>query len=266
MPSAGPLKPPSNPPTHNTAPRGAVVNGGCHIASIEPSLEGTTVSDISTSLDTLLGRLLGRPDMTLVPSDSSRRADAQTALRTAFAPSSIAIAGVSPRTTGWGGGQMFLRGIRNLNRVPSLYCLNPRGGELLDGTPLYQSLADVPGPVESLISAVPASAILGLIDDAIAKGVKVVHLFTAGFGETGSTERADLETEVLRRLHEAGIRMIGPNCMGLHSTRGGVSWMEEGSTTPGRVGMLSQSGMNASEVVGEGVRRGINFSNVASFG
>ena len=204
--------------------------------------------------------------MTLVPSDSSRRADAQTALRTAFAPSSIAIAGVSPRTTGWGGGQMFLRGIRNLNRVPSLYCLNPRGGELPDGTPLYQSLADVPGPVESLISAVPASAILGLIDDAIAKGVKVVHLFTAGFGETGSTERADLETEVLRRLHEAGIRMIGPNCMGLHSTRGGVSWMEEGSTTPGHVGMLSQSGMNASEVVGEGVRRGINFSNVASFG
>ena len=204
--------------------------------------------------------------MTLIASSAANQADAQTALATAFAPNSLAIAGVSPRTTGWGGGQMFLRGIRKLDRVPNAYCLNPRGGELDDGTPLYQSLADVPGPVESLISAVPASAILGLIDDAIAKGVKVIHLFTAGFGETGSSERADLEAEVLRKLRDAGIRLIGPNCMGIHSTRGGVSWMDEGSTTPGRVGMLSQSGMNASEVVGEGVRRGIDFSNVASFG
>ena len=100
----------------------------------------------------------------------------------------------------------------------------------------------------------------------IAKGVKVMHLFTAGFGETGSSERADLETEVLRKLDEAGIRLIGPNCMGIHSTRGGVSWMDESDSRPGHVGMLSQSGMNASEVVGEGVRRGITFSNVASFG
>ena len=204
--------------------------------------------------------------MTFVPTQSGRKADAQLALQTAFAPNSLAIAGVSPRTTGWGGGQMFLRGIRKLDRVPNVYCLNPRGGELADGTPLYQSLADVPGPVESLISAVPASAILGLVDDAIAKGVKVMHLFTAGFGETGSSERADLETEVLRKLDEAGIRLIGPNCMGIHSTRGGVSWMDESDSMPGHVGMLSQSGMNASEVVGEGVRRGITFSNVASFG
>ena len=204
--------------------------------------------------------------MTLIASSGSDIADAQAALATAFAPDSIAIAGVSPRTTGWGGGQMFLRGIRKLDRVPNVYCLNPRGGELDDGTPLYPSLADVPGPVDSLISAVPASAILGLVDDAIAKGVKVIHLFTAGFGETGSSERADLEAEVLGKLRAAGIRLIGPNCMGIHSTRGGVSWMDDGSTTPGRVGMLSQSGMNASEVVGEGVRRGITFSNVASFG
>ena len=204
--------------------------------------------------------------MTLVPAGSTTDSEAQAALATAFAPNSLAIAGVSPRSTGWGGGQMFLRGIRQLNRVPNVYCLNPRGGELADGTPLYRSLAEVPGPVESLISAVPASAILGLIDDAIDKGVRVIHLFTAGFGETGNSERAELEAEALSRLQDAGIRLIGPNCMGIHSTRGGVSWMEDASSTPGHVGMLSQSGMNASEVVGEGVRRGIRFSNVASFG
>lgn len=204
--------------------------------------------------------------MSTLMSETDRESDAQAALRTAFAPRSLAIAGVSPRTTGWGGGQMFLRGIRKLERVPTVYCLNPRGGELADGTPLYRSLADTPGPVESLISAVPASAILELIDDAVAKGVQVIHLFTAGFGETGSSDRADLEAEVLSKLRQAGIRLIGPNCMGIHSTRGGVSWMDEASRKPGHVGMLSQSGMNASEVVGEGARRGIEFSNVASFG
>ncbi len=204
--------------------------------------------------------------MTLIVNPRTDTADSQTALATAFAPNSIAIAGVSPRTSGWGGGQMFLRGIRKLNRVPNVYCLNPRGGELDDGTTLYRSLSEVPGPVESLISAVPASAILELVEDAIAHGVQVLHLFTAGFGETGSSERAKLEAEVLGKLAAAGIRLIGPNCMGIHSTRGGVSWMEDGATEPGRVGMLSQSGMNASEVVGEGARRGIDFSNVASFG
>ena len=54
--------------------------------------------------------------------------------------------------------------------------------------------------------------------------------------------------------------------MGVHSTRGGVSWMDDGDTTPGHVGMLSQSGMNASEVVSQGIRRKIHFSDVASFG
>ncbi len=204
--------------------------------------------------------------MTLIAAATDREADAQRALATAFAPQSVAIAGVSPRSTGWGGGQMFLSALRKLNRVPNVYCLNPRGGELPDGTPLYPSLRDVPGSVDYLISAVPASAILGLVDDAVEKGVKVIHLFTAGFGETGSVERADLEQQVLAKLRSGGIRLIGPNCMGVHSTRGGVSWMAEASTAPGRVGMLSQSGMNASEVSSEGLRRGIQFSNMASFG
>ena len=66
--------------------------------------------------------------MTLIAqAETERDASAQAALRTAFAPQSLAIAGVSPRTTGWGGGQMFLRGIRNLDLVPNLYCLNPQG-------------------------------------------------------------------------------------------------------------------------------------------
>lgn len=197
---------------------------------------------------------------------TERQRDAQDALRVAFAPRSAAIAGVSASNVGWGGGQSFLRGIRNLDRIEHVYCLNPKGGQLDDGTPLYRSLAEIPGDVDYLISAVPASAILGLIDDAVAKGVRAIHLFTAGFSETGSAERADLEREALRRLRDGGVRLIGPNCMGIHSTRGGVSFMESASPKPGRVAMLSQSGMNASEALSRGQPRGVRFSNVASFG
>ena len=112
----------------------------------------------------------------------------------------------------------------------------------------------------------PASAILSLVDDCVAKGVRVIHLFTAGFSETGDEQRTELEREVLKRLDAGGIRLIGPNCLGIHSTRGGVSFSDSASPTPGRVAMLSQSGMNASEALGHGPRRGIEFSNVASFG
>ena len=196
----------------------------------------------------------------------ARDLHAQEALATAFAPRSVAVAGVSARNTGWGGGQSFLRGIRNLDRVPEVYALNPRGGQLDDGTVLYKSLAEIPGEVDYLISAVPAQHIIGLIEDAAGKGVPIVHLFTAGFGETGQEERADLEAQLVELLDRSGIRLIGPNCMGIHSTRGGVSFMDEAEREPGSVGMLSQSGMNATEAVAKGKRRGVRFSNVVSFG
>ena len=210
----------------------------------------------------MAGRRAPNPDR----GTEARHLHAQTALATAFAPKSVAVAGVSARNVGWGGGQSFLRGIRNLDHVPNVYSLNPRGGQLDDGTILYKSLADVPGEVDYLISAVPAQHILGLIEDAAEKGVPIVHLFTAGFGETGQEDRAGLEAELVDLLDRSGIRLIGPNCMGIHSTRGGVSFMDDAETEPGAVGMLSQSGMNATEAVAKGKRRGVRFSNVVSFG
>ncbi len=161
---------------------------------------------------------------------------------------------------------LFVEQIQRLGRVEQVYSLNPKGGRLNDGTPIYRNLREVPGEVDYLISAVPASAILDLIDDAIAKGVKVIHLFTAGFGETGDGERIELEAALVAKVQEAGIRLIGPNCMGIHSPISGVSWMGETASEPGRVGVLSQSGMNAGEIVIRGERRAIRFSYVVSYG
>ncbi len=193
-------------------------------------------------------------------------AQASAALEVAFHPRSVAVAGVSANRRGWGGGLMFYNSAKDFDRVEHVYAINPKGGEFDDGTPIYKSLLDVPGDVDYVISAVPASAILGLIDDAIVKGVKVIHSFTAGFAETGDEDRAGLEAEMLSKLHAAGIRLIGPNCMGIHSPISGVSWMPESSREVGRVAFASQSGMHASEVVRAGEQRGLRFSYCVSFG
>ena len=200
-------------------------------------------------------------------SDASvSEAKASAALEVAFHPKSVAVAGVSPNRKGFGGGLMFYNSAKRFGRVENVYALNPKGGELDDGTPIYKSLRDLPGDVDYVISAVPASAILSLVDDAIACGVKVIHSFTAGFAETGDEERAGLEEQMLTKLHEAGIRLIGPNCMGIHSPISGISWMPESSMEVGRVGFASQSGMHASEVVRAGEQRALRFSYCVSFG
>jgi acyl-CoA synthetase (NDP forming) len=105
-----------------------------------------------------------------------------------------------------------------------------------------------------------------VIEDCIAKGVKSIHFFTAGFSETGEEEDAELERRIVSRAREAGIRLIGPNCMGIYCPAARVAFMPEFPTEPGPVGFLSQSGGNAGDMVYAAARRGIRFSKVISYG
>ena len=193
--------------------------------------------------------------------------DSKAALEIAFHPRSVAVAGVSIRRKATFNGMRWFKLIRAYGTVERLYALNPRGGELRSGTPLYPSLADVPDDqIDLVISVIPAHAVLELLDAAAQKGVRVLHLVTAGFGETGLAEGTALEQELQRRARDYGIRLLGPNCMGLHTPIGGVSWLEDADKQPGRVGMISQSGANASEVVSRATPRAVRFSYVASYG
>lgn len=189
------------------------------------------------------------------------------ALQIAFHPRTAAVAGVSFRPKPTFNGVRWFKLMREYGVVERVYGLNPRGGRTRSGTPIYPSLSEVPeDQIDYLISVIPAHAVLDLIDQAAAKGVRVMHLVTAGFGETGLADRAELGEELLRRAKAHGIRLLGPNCMGVHTPIGGVSWIEDASREPGRVAMLSQSGANASEVVMRAEPRGIHFSYVASYG
>jgi acyl-CoA synthetase (NDP forming) len=182
-----------------------------------------------------------------------------------FHPRSIAVVGVSGKPRDWGGGNMFLKGLQQFGFPGPLYPVNPHVEEVL-GLPCYPSLSAIPGPVDHVISSIPASGVLPLMDDATAKGVRSIHFFTAGFRETGDEERIALEREVLARARAAGIRLIGPNCMGLYCPSSGVSFGGDFPKEPGGVAFISQSGLNGEDLVHHAALRGVRFSKVISYG
>ena len=97
-----------------------------------------------------------------------------------------------------------------------LYPVNPKVDEI-EGLRCYPSLLETPDPVDHVISQVPAKIVPMLIDQCIEKGVRSLHLFTAGFAETGDPDLVAQEAELIKKLTDAGIRAIGPNCMGLRA-------------------------------------------------
>jgi len=182
-----------------------------------------------------------------------------------FRPQAIAIAGVSAKETAGFGGGGFLQALQEIGFPGPIFLIHPTA-RAIRGLKCYRSLREIPDDVDYVISSVPARAVPELVEDCIAKGVRVLHLFTAGFTETGDEERAALERAVVERARAAGIRVIGPNCMGLYVPSSRLAMMPGQVAEPGDVGMVSQSGMNAGEFVRYGLPRGLRFSKVVSFG
>ena len=190
---------------------------------------------------------------------------ATASLDAIFHPRSVAIAGVSMQQPGFAGvGLGFLLSLMELG-FPAVYAVNPKYQEI-EGLKCYASVLDIELPVDHVISSVPARIVPRLVEDCIAKGDRSVHFFTAGFRETGDDEMADLETQVVGRLTGAGIRVFGPNCMGLYVPESKLAFMPGFPAESGPVGFISQSGGNAGEMIYTAAVRGIRFSKVVSYG
>jgi acyl-CoA synthetase (NDP forming) len=178
-------------------------------------------------------------------------------------PQSIAVVGASgnPNSSGYG----FTMPLLTYGFKGKIYPVNPKYPEIL-GLKAYPSLRDIPGSVDYVISAVPASEVLNMLGDCSRKGVKAVHLFTGRFSETGRRESAELEQEILKLARKSGIRLIGPNCLGLYHPRQGISFSYDFPKEPGTVGLAAQSGGGALNFIYLGSLRGIRFSKVISYG
>ena len=184
-------------------------------------------------------------------------------LEAIFHPRAIAVAGASANPMSQG--HEYVRCLLEFGYRGSVYPVNPNVEEVL-GLKAYPSMLEVPGPVDYVISCIPAAGVLKLADDCARKGVRAMHFFTARFSETGRQEAALLEGELKRRAQRAGIRIIGPNCMGLYYPKEGISFRPELAKEAGPIGLLSQSGGNAVELCYHGSLRGLRFSKVISYG
>jgi acyl-CoA synthetase (NDP forming) len=184
-------------------------------------------------------------------------------LEAIFRPRAIAVIGASANPESLG--HDYVRCLLEYGYEGAIYPVNPDLSEVL-GLTVYPSLRQVPGTVDYVISCIPASGVLDLVEDCRQKGVKAIHFFTARFSETGREDAASLERELLRRSQSAGIRVIGPNCMGLYDPRQGISFRMDFPKEVGSIGFLSQSGGNAVELVYHGAQRGLRFSKVISYG
>ena len=181
-----------------------------------------------------------------------------------FHPRGVAVVGASRDTKSARGPGGWIQSLRDA-RQPNIYPVNPKASEI-DGLPSYARLTDIPGPVDHVISAIPAQYVLPMLEDAAEKGVRSIHLFTAGFAETGMADRLELQRRLKSRAAELDIRLIGPNCMGLYVPDGRVSFAQELPTDSGPVAFFSQSGTNANDAAYNGAVRGLRFSKVVSFG
>jgi len=165
---------------------------------------------------------------------------ASASMRRLFEPRVVAVVGAS-REPGKLGGQIFANLRRSFQgtTVP----VNP-GSATIDGVAAYPSVTAIPGPVDLAVIVVPAPRVLAIVDECVAKGASGLVVITAGFGETGGRGR-DAEAALVEKIRAAGIRLIGPNCMGIINTDPAVGLNATFSPIhprPGRVAMMTQSG------------------------
>ena len=102
-----------------------------------------------------------------------------------------------------------------------LYPISPKGGEVA-GLKIYRSLSEVDGPVDLASISVRARAVPGVLRECLEHGVTGAQILSSGFAETGQPEGAALQEEISRTAGN-GLRLLGPNCFGLHCPRGGVT-------------------------------------------
>ncbi|MBL8386270.1 MAG: CoA-binding protein, partial [Burkholderiales bacterium] len=189
------------------------------------------------------------------------------ALDALFRPRSVAVIGASSDPNKIGGRPLAF--LRRAGYRGALFPVNP-SAERVQELAAYPSLAAIPAEVDHAIIALPGKAVLGAVDECAAKGVRAVQVFSAGFGEGGESGRRE-QAELRARAAAAGMRVLGPNSLGLFNTAdsffGTFATALDGAwPRPGSVGVATQSGAFGSYFFGLAQARGLGFSHFVATG
>jgi acetyl coenzyme A synthetase (ADP forming)-like protein len=197
--------------------------------------------------------------------EQRERTAAVAAMRSFLRPSSVAVIGAS-RRRGTVGGEV-VHNLLSGGFGGAVHPVNLRAATV-EGRRAYASIADVPGPVELAVVAVPAADVAGVARECGAAGVRALVVLSGGFAD-GGRAGARRQRELLAICRDAGMRLVGPNCLGvlnaacdvrLHATYAGAM------PPPGRVGFLSQSGGLGVAMIEAAGRLGLGMSSFVSVG
>jgi len=187
------------------------------------------------------------------------------ALKLFFNPRAVAVVGAS-RKHGSIGGEIF-RNLLTYGFQGPIYPVNP-SAKVIQCVPAYRTVEEIPGPVDLAIIVVPASEVVAAAESCGRKGVKALVVISAGFSEIGS-EGQDGQSELLRVCRAYGMRLIGPNCMGILNTNSEVRLDATFAPTAppsGRVGFSSQSGALGLAIMEYANSLGLGISTFVSVG
>jgi acetyltransferase len=181
-----------------------------------------------------------------------------------FHPRGIAILGASadPAKLGYGVARNLIQG----GYPGAIHLVNPKKGDLF-GHPMHPNIAAVPDPVDLAVVIVPAPAAAQALREVGQRGIRAAILTSGGFRETGP-DGAKLEEEVLAACREYGIRLIGPNCIGLLDTHlpCDTTFLPPPPPRQGRIAFLSHSGAFCAAVIDWSRAQGFGFSRLVSLG
>jgi acyl-CoA synthetase (NDP forming) len=184
-----------------------------------------------------------------------------------FAPRSVAVVGASSDQRRFGGRP--IQYMLEAGFEGPIYPVNP-ARDAIQGLKAYPSLEAIDGEIDCALLAVSAEATLSAVEACVAKGVKAAVLYGAGFSESGAEGQA-LQARMTAMAREGGLRLLGPNCMGLMNTRARfygtfASALEEGAPPPGRIAVASQSGGFGGYLMKHLFRRGLGISQWVTTG
>lgn len=147
--------------------------------------------------------------------------------------------------------------------------INPGRSEIF-GEKAYPDLRSAPGPIDHAFIMVPAPAVPGVVDQCCELGIPVATIFSAGFAELGE-EGLKRQRDMVAAARAAGLRLLGPNCMGLINVHGATALsvnavLDQEKLRPGPLSLVSQSGSMTGSLISRGQARGLGFSKLISVG
>ena len=202
------------------------------------------------------------------PAGGASAPDSRAAVQCALNPRSVAVLGASDDLMKWGGSILAL--LRKFGFGGAVHPVNPRA-DAVQGIKAWPSVQAIGQPVDVAVIALPQERTEAAFEDCAAAGVKVILMVTSQFAESGA-EGAALQDKLLAIARRAGMRIIGPNCMGYFNSHADMNLlnsqalMRNASLIKGEVALISQSGALAGAMLARAYDLGVGFSICVSLG